>query len=136
MKLHRTVLKILLATILLLLLLGLATLFFPKQVLTVDSGLVKADVMVVLGGGGTERPERAAELFKQGEAPKILVSGNGDCRWIGQFLETQGVPSAAITLESRSNTTREGESLSTRVMSGNPRRRNKCWKTRRVAASS
>src|ERR1039458_754127 len=112
MKHRRTILKILFAAILLLVLLALAAFLFSKQVLTVDSGPVKADVLVVLGGGGTERPARAIELFKQGDAPRILVSGNGDCRWIGQFLETQGVPGAAITLESQSSTTRENAEFS------------------------
>ena len=86
--------------------------FCPQQVLTVDSGPVKADVLVVLGGGGTERPARAAELFKQGDAPKILVSGNGDCEWIEQFLKMDGVTNAAITLESQSRTTRKNAELS------------------------
>ena len=76
---RRKILKILLALFLILLLAGWRPVFFPQQILTVDSGPVKADVMVVLGGGLADRPERAAELFKQGEAPKILVSGKGDC---------------------------------------------------------
>jgi uncharacterized SAM-binding protein YcdF (DUF218 family) len=112
MKRRRKILKILLAAILLLVLLALATFFFPKQVLTVDSGPVKADVLVVLGGGDTERPARAAELFKQGAATKILVSGNGDCEWIEQFLKMDGVTNAAITLESQSRTTRENAEFS------------------------
>jgi|GEM_PF-261814 len=86
--------------------------FFPQQVLTVDSGEVKADVMVVLGGGLRERPERAAELFKQRAAPKILVAGFGDCKANGQLLEKSGVPETAIVLESKSRTTRENAEFS------------------------
>jgi uncharacterized SAM-binding protein YcdF (DUF218 family) len=112
MKHRRTILKILFAAVLLLVLLALAAFLFPKQVLMVDSGPMKADVLVVLGGGGTERPARAAELFKHGDAPKILVSGNGDCEWIKRFLEMDGVPNAAIMLESRSSTTRENAEFS------------------------
>jgi uncharacterized SAM-binding protein YcdF (DUF218 family) len=112
MKTRRTILKILLAVFLLLVLLVVAPCLFPRQVLTVDSGPVKADVLVVLGGAGTERPARAAELFRQGDAPRILVSGNGDSKGIKQFLEMAGVPSAAIVLESRSRTTRENAELS------------------------
>jgi len=52
-------------------------LFFPTF-LCVDSEPVKADVIVVLGGGSHERPERAAELFKEHAAPRIIVSGHGD----------------------------------------------------------
>ena len=112
MNLRRIVLKILLAAVVLSLLLLLTAVLLPGKVLTVDSGPVKADLLVVLGGGGGERPARAVELFKQGVAPKILVSGNGDCEWIKNFLERNGVPGAAITLESRSGTTRENAEFS------------------------
>ena len=50
----------------LLVLLALVALAFPRQILTVDNGPVKADAMVVLGGFATERPQRAAELFSGG----------------------------------------------------------------------
>ena len=74
---HHKILKILFAASLLLVLLAAAAWFFPQQVLTVDSGPVKADVLVVLGGR-PDRAVRAAELFQQGAAPKVLVSGLGD----------------------------------------------------------
>jgi uncharacterized SAM-binding protein YcdF (DUF218 family) len=95
-----------------LLLAALAGYFFPQQVLTMDSGEVKADVMVVLGGGLRERPERAAELFKQGAAPKILVAGFGDCESNGQLLKKNGVPATVITLECGSHTTLENAKFS------------------------
>ena len=70
----------------LLLLLVVAAIVFPQPFLCVDSGPVKADVIVVLGGGSHERPERAAELFKEHAAPRIIISGLGDCeinrRWL------------------------------------------------------
>jgi uncharacterized SAM-binding protein YcdF (DUF218 family) len=88
-------------------LLGLAAWLFPQQVLTVDSGPVTADAMVVLGGGSMERSVRAAELFKAGEAPRIIVSGMGDDLANERVLEKNGVPKSAIQLESRSHTTFE-----------------------------
>ncbi len=94
-----------------LLLLGLAAVLFPQEILTVDSGPVKADALVVLGGGD-ERPARAAELFKQGAAPKILVSGSGDCESHEHSLEKHGVPAAAILLECDSKTTQENARFS------------------------
>ena len=90
----------------------LACYLFPQQVLTVDSGPVKADAMVLLGGTGMERPERAAELFKQGEAPEILVCGEGDCVSNEKLLEQNGVTNAAIFLECKSHTTRENAEFS------------------------
>jgi uncharacterized SAM-binding protein YcdF (DUF218 family) len=88
-------------------LLGAAAFFFPQKCLCVDSGPVKADVMVVLGGGSRARPERAAELFKEHAAPRILVSGLGDCTIYRRFLIEAGVPSRFIETENESRTTRE-----------------------------
>lgn len=90
----------------------LACCLFPQQVLTVDRGPVTADAIVVLGGGFQKRAERAAELFKQGEAPEILVSGRGDCAYNKRLLEQEGLTSAAIVLEDKSRTTRENAEFS------------------------
>jgi uncharacterized SAM-binding protein YcdF (DUF218 family) len=85
--------------------------FFPQQVLTLDSGPVKADVMVVLGGT-PDRPVRAAELFAEGAAPRVLVSGIGDDIANEHVLEKHGVPAEDIILESKSHTTRENAEFS------------------------
>jgi hypothetical protein len=47
---------------------------FPHRLLTVESGDVKADALIVLGGETDERPTRAAELYKAGAAPIILLA--------------------------------------------------------------
>jgi uncharacterized SAM-binding protein YcdF (DUF218 family) len=112
MKPRRIVLKILLALGLVLLITAFTGFFFPQQVLTVDSGPVKADVLVVLGGGGGERTGRAAELFQAGEAAKIIVSGADDCEWTERWLETNVVPASAVLLEDRSHTTYENAKFS------------------------
>jgi uncharacterized SAM-binding protein YcdF (DUF218 family) len=105
-KLRRLLLAVLVLSGLLLLL-AVALWAFPQQVLTVDSGPVKADVLVILGGGSTERPRRAAELFHAGEAPRLLCSGEGDCRSNQRILITAGVPRAVIQLECDSRNTSE-----------------------------
>ncbi len=104
--------RIVAALLLLLLLLALVAIFFPQQVLTVDSGPVTADVMIVLGGGAVDRPQRAAELFKAGEAPKIIVSGFGDDFANFWMLKTNGVPAAVIDREGNSKTTYENAKFS------------------------
>ena len=112
MKRRRLILKIVFALNLLLALLAAVAWLFPQRVLTVDSGPVKADVIVVLGGGWPDRSERAAALFKEGEAPKILVSGFGDCESNEKLLERNGVTNMVIILEDKSRTTRENAEFS------------------------
>jgi uncharacterized SAM-binding protein YcdF (DUF218 family) len=89
------------------LLLAFALWAFPQQILTVDSGPVKAEVLVILGGGSTERPRRAAELFHAGEAPRLLCSGEGDCRSNQRILVNAGVPRTVIEVECESRNTSE-----------------------------
>jgi uncharacterized SAM-binding protein YcdF (DUF218 family) len=90
----------------------LAALLFPHQVLVIDSGKTQADAIVLLGGGSGERPTRAAELFRAGVAPKIIVSGAGDAGGNRLLLMNRGVPAGAIKLEPDSTTTRENAEFS------------------------
>lgn len=81
--------------------------FYPEKFLTVDSGRTSADVIIVLGGGVHERPVRAAELFKQQAAPRIIITGEGDDETNRLILIHNGVPRQDIELESDSRTTQE-----------------------------
>jgi uncharacterized SAM-binding protein YcdF (DUF218 family) len=99
--------KLLLGGVTLLIVAAALAYCFPQQVLTVDSGPVTADVMVVLGGGATERPQRAAALFQQGEAPLIICSGSGDAPTYKDVLIQNGVPAPDVLVETNSRTTRE-----------------------------
>ncbi len=89
---------------------------YPRQTLTIDSGIVNADVIIVLGGGRDERPQRAAELFKQGEAPRVLVSGYGDAQADVVLLEKNGVPADAIIREDQSVSTYENAEFAIPVL--------------------
>ena len=90
-----------------LVLVAAAAWFYPEKFLCVDNGPVKADVLVVLGGGVHERPLRAAELFHLGAAPRILITGAGDDLINLSILLNQGVPLADVEREGDSLTTRE-----------------------------
>jgi len=107
-----------LALAVLLLALGVGAYFFPQKILCVDSGPVKADVIVVLGGGtgARERPERSVELFKAHDAPRIIVSGEGDDGINRQILLRSGVPASAVQIESKSRTTRENAEFTIRML--------------------
>jgi uncharacterized SAM-binding protein YcdF (DUF218 family) len=100
----------------LVLLLTGAALVFPQPFLCVDSGPVQADVIVVLGGGSHERPERAAELFKEHAAPRIIISGLGDGEINRRLLLAAGVPASAIELENRSKTTKENAQFTIQLL--------------------
>ena len=100
----------------LLLLLAVAAMVFPQPFLCVDSGPVKAEVIVVLGGGSHERPVRAAELFKEHTAPRIIISGRGDCEINRRLLLAAGVPATAIELENQSRTTRENALFTVKLL--------------------
>ena len=99
-----------------LLALAVAAIVFPQMVLCVDNGPAQADAMVVLGGGSAERPERAAELFKEHAAARIIVSGWGDCEINRQLLIEDGVPAKVIALETRSRTTRENAQFTVKLL--------------------
>src|ERR1043166_10202810 len=88
-------------------LLAITALLFPNQVLCVDSGTVQADALVVLGGGSYERPLRAAELFREHSAPRIILTGAGDYETNKALLLNSGVPQEIITIESKSRSTKE-----------------------------
>jgi len=103
----KIIFKVALGFFLLLLLLIGAAWFLPQDILTVDSGTVKADVIIVLGGGSHERPLRAAELFLQHAAPRLIISGGGDDEINRQLLRQAGIPAAAIEVEGKSRTTFE-----------------------------
>jgi uncharacterized SAM-binding protein YcdF (DUF218 family) len=103
--------RIALAVAFLIVILASAAFLFPQQVLTIDSGPVKADALVVLGGENG-RAERAAELYQQGAAPAIVVTGYGDCLRNVQLLERKGVPATAIFAEPSALSTLENATKS------------------------
>jgi uncharacterized SAM-binding protein YcdF (DUF218 family) len=93
-----------------------AALYFPTALLNRDSGPVKADALVVLGGGWLERPKRAAELFKEEAAPTILLSGWGDCERNRKWLLQEGIPGDAILTEGESRSTCENAQFSIKLL--------------------
>jgi uncharacterized SAM-binding protein YcdF (DUF218 family) len=85
----------------------LAALCFPHWFLQVETHATRADVIVVLGGEPVVRVERAVELYQAGIAPKIIVSGQGDCSENIRQLVEAGVPRSAILADRTSRTTLE-----------------------------
>lgn len=113
---RRFIFRILLISFVTVTSLVVSVVYYPEFYLCTDSGKIKADVIIVLGGGAKERPERAAELYKAGAAPRIVVSGEGDDVINLHLLLAAGVPAKAITLESKSRTTKENAELSVKLL--------------------
>jgi uncharacterized SAM-binding protein YcdF (DUF218 family) len=112
----KRILRVVIVVLIFLLALAAVAVVFPQKFLCVDSGPAQADVLVVLGGGSAERPERAAALFKEHAAPRIIVSGRGDCEINRHLLMEDGVPANAIELEPRSRTTRENAQFTVELL--------------------
>ncbi len=102
--------------------------------------LPTADVIILLGGAtrspisprpfvdvleAGDRIIHAAQLYKQGKAPKILVSGGrihlagattSEAEDMSQLLQFMGVPDKAILLEPKSHNTRENALYSQTIL--------------------
>jgi uncharacterized SAM-binding protein YcdF (DUF218 family) len=113
---RKTIKRAVLVFLALLFLLAVAAWMFPRQFLAVDSGPVNAEVMVLLGGGAHERYERVVKLFKDRAAPRIIVSGYGDCEINRYLLINAGVPARAIQLENKSRTTQENAQYTIKLL--------------------
>ena len=77
---------------------------------------VKTDLIVTLGGGGIERDQMAADLYKAGYAKKILLTGMYASLRAGQsyyqsprslFLLKQGIPIEALLFDGLSINTHQ-----------------------------
>ena len=115
-RVRKRILRILAVVFILLVVAVVVAVILPQKFLCVDSGPAQADVIVVLGGGSAARPERAAELFKEHAARRIIVSGRGDCEANRMLLIEDGVPAKAIALETESRTTRENAELTVKLL--------------------
>ena len=87
-----------------------------KPLLSIPGLVQPADIIVVLGGDAPVRAAAAAALYNYGAAPKVLVSGDGDCQDNRAILLQQGVPDAAISVECRSRNTMQNSLFSAAIM--------------------
>ena len=115
---RKLILRTAILVILLVTLVAVLAYFYPQKFLCVDSGNVSADVLVVLGGGSHERPVRAAELFRQHAAPRIILTGEGDDTINRHVLLTNGVPASVIQIENKSETTQENARVHDQTAAG------------------
>ena len=96
--------------------LGFLALFHSGEVLTLEDSGDSADVIVVPGGDGAPRAAHAARLWKEGRAPLVLVTGDGDCLFNRQILIREGVNPSAVFAECRSGSTWENALMSAPIL--------------------
>jgi uncharacterized SAM-binding protein YcdF (DUF218 family) len=94
----------------------LAALVAAEPLLVVRTAHAVADVIVVPGGDGPRRAQRAAEFYRSGVAPRILVTGEGDCNEVRDLLIAGHVSRTAITVECVSRNTWENARFSARIL--------------------
>lgn len=98
-------------------------LHFAMKILMVNDPLPKADWIVVLGGESGGRIIGAAELYHNGVAPRIFVTGRGDCERNVHLLQVAGVPAANIEHECTSWSTYQNARYTKRFLSAsNPQK--------------
>jgi uncharacterized SAM-binding protein YcdF (DUF218 family) len=95
---------------------ALAAWLWPEKFLVVEQNPEKADVIVLLGGGGDYRPPRALKLYQEGLAPVIVISGKGDAEGMRLWLENNNVPRPALRLENKSVNTWQNAKLSVALL--------------------
>jgi len=78
----------------------------------------QADYLVVLGGESGQRVIGAAELYHAGVAPRVFVTGEGDCLLIERRLVMAGVPADRIDHECESTSTMENAQMTRKALAG------------------
>lgn len=91
-------------------------LVFAKWVLEVKSTPRAAQIIVVLGGGPEDRPQKAMELLQKGFAPRLLLSGDGEENFALARLREMKVPAARLLLETNSSSTYENALRSVEIL--------------------
>jgi uncharacterized SAM-binding protein YcdF (DUF218 family) len=95
-----------------------AALLLAEPLLTIRTTLDgNADMIVVLGGDGPPRAEKAAQLWLDGAAATVLVTGSGDCISIRETMIEKGVDRDKIEIECRSRSTWENAVFSASFVS-------------------
>jgi uncharacterized SAM-binding protein YcdF (DUF218 family) len=95
--------------------------------------LVKSECILVLGSHDTRVAERAAELYLQGYAPVVVMSGGlgrltkesftqSEASLFAKIAMEQGVPKEAILIEDQSTNTGENVIFSRKLLEKNGRR--------------
>ncbi len=89
-----------------------------------EDALTSVDAVIAISGDGRERVGTAADLFRRGYAPWLIVSGgpalagrpSGSAQELARFAREFGVPTARILFDEQATSTVENARGSARVM--------------------
>jgi uncharacterized SAM-binding protein YcdF (DUF218 family) len=112
----RDVLAVIGALALVALVVGTVLVRESKWWLREESMPAQADYIVVLGGESGQRVIGAAELYHAGVAPRVFVSGEGDCLLIVRRLVMTGVPADRIDHVCESGSTMENAQMTRQAL--------------------
>lgn len=92
---------------------------------------IQGDIIVALGGGGIERVQSALQLYREGHAKRILITGLGGpeqrrnhyLRWESKLLLDGGVPFEALLFDDQSRNSYDEANNTALLM------KNHQWKT-------
>lgn len=87
-----------------------------ETLLVVRQAPVPSDIIVVLGGDGAPRAARAAQLWHQGIAPRVLVVGIDDCTFMKARMIEEGVDPSVFVEECKSTTTWDNARFSAPIL--------------------
>lgn len=94
-------------TVIILIIFGIATLLKEAgSFLVINENPVKADIIIVLSGGGIERLDKGVQLYRDGYAPYFMIS-NGQEDNLFQAALIKGVPLNSVMLENKARSTLE-----------------------------
>ena len=94
------------------------------QALVLDEHPIAADAILVLGGGGGSRHDRAVLLYREGLAPLVISSGDAIelpgfdrtyAEYGAEYMIARGVPASAVLVQNDVTSTRE-EALAARQL--------------------
>jgi uncharacterized SAM-binding protein YcdF (DUF218 family) len=112
----RTTLRWMAVLVVLLLTVQIGLIEAAQYLLVARTPLKAADAIVVLGGESQQRADRAAELYHDGLAPLVIVSGFGDCQQMADRLGLDGVSAFSILIECQSRNTSENAVFSSTLL--------------------
>lgn len=87
-----------------------------RKLLLVEHVPTRSDAIVLLGGEAANRVFQAAAVYHRDLAPRIIITGDGDCEIIRERLVMARVPGENIVTECQARNTKENALRTVEIM--------------------